>query len=127
MDARTVAEMQRRLTLLQEKMTGQVANLQRDTLSRSPREQSGDLSGYSIHLADSASDSYDREFSISLASREQRILNDVNAALAKIRSGEYGTCELCAQPIDETRLAAVPYARLCLACKERQEKTRKPG
>ena len=127
MDARTIAEMQRRFTLLQEEMTGQVANRQRDALSRSPREQSGDLSGYSIHLADSASDSYDREFSISLASREQRILNDVNAALSKIRNGEYGTCELCARTIDETRLAAMPYARLCLACKERQEKPRKPG
>ena len=76
--------------------------------------------------ADSAS-AYDREFSISLASREQRILNDVNAALSKIRNREYGTCELCALTIDETRLAAMPYARLCLACKERQEKPRKPG
>ncbi|MCC6449819.1 MAG: TraR/DksA C4-type zinc finger protein [Candidatus Aureabacteria bacterium] len=51
----------------------------------------------------------------------------MNAALSKIRNGEYGTCELCTRTIDETRLAAMPYARLCLACKERQEKPRKPG
>ena len=124
MDERTLAGMRRRLVSLQEKMTGQVANLQRNSLSRSPREQSGDLSGYSIHLADTASDAYDREFTISLASREQQILNDVNAALAKMGAGEYGTCELCAQPIDEQRMTAVPYARLCLSCKERQEQDR---
>ena len=108
-------------------MHGEVASLQRDALSQSPREQSGDLSGYSIHLADTASDSYDREFTISLASREQQVLNEVNAALAKMGTDEYGICEICAHPIDETRLTAVPYAQLCLQCKERQEKSRAPA
>lgn len=127
MDKREMEHLKQQLLSLQETMTGQVANLERDALSASPREQSGDLSGYSIHLADTASDSYDREFTISLASREQQILNDVHGALAKMGTGEYGTCELCAQPIDETRLSAVPYARLCLPCKERQEKSRAPA
>ena len=127
MDEQELGDIQRHLISLQEEMTGQVASLQRDSLSQSPREQSGDLSGYSIHLADTASDSYDREFTISLASREQQVLNDVNAALAKMGTDEYGICEICAHPIDETRLAAVPYARLCLQCKERQEKSRAPA
>lgn len=127
MDEHKFAKLRKRLLSLQEEMTGQVASLERDSLSASPREQSGDLSGYSIHLADTASDSYDREFTLSLASREQQILNDVHAALAKMGTDEYGICELCAHPIDETRLAAVPYARLCLPCKERQEKSRAPA
>lgn len=127
MEERKLDTLRRQLLSLQESMQGEVASLQRDSLSQSPREQSGDLSGYSIHLADAASDSYDREFTISLASREQQVLNDVNAALAKISAGEYGICELCEHPIDETRLAAVPYARLCLQCKDRQEKSRAPA
>lgn len=127
MDEQRLAEIRRHLTSLLDEMTGQVANLQRDSLNQSPRDQSGDLSGYSIHLADAASDSYDREFTISMASREQEILNDVQAAIAKLGTGEYGCCELCSKPIDETRLAAVPYARLCLACKERQENPRSPA
>lgn len=112
---------------LREEMTGQVTNLERGSLNQSPKEQSGDLSGYSIHLADAASDSYDREFNISMASREQEILNDIHAALAKFGTDEFGVCEICSHPIDETRLAAVPYARLCLSCKERQENPRSPA
>ncbi|MEI6633140.1 MAG: TraR/DksA family transcriptional regulator [Chlamydiota bacterium] len=119
--------LRQQLLSLRENIQGEVASLQRDSLSQSPREQSGDLSGYSTHLADTASDSYDREFTISLASREQQVLNDVDTALAKMGTDEYGICEICAHPIDETRLAAVPYARLCLQCKERQEKSRAPA
>lgn len=124
MDTQKIIEIRRQLLALREKIVGEVAALQKGSLSQSPKEQSGDLSGYAIHLADLASDSYDREFTLTLASREQSALKDVDAALAKIDGGEYGRCEQCAHPIDEARLDAVPYARLCLRCKERQEKSK---
>ena len=124
MDAQKISEMRHQLLALREKIVGEVTALQKGTLSQSLKDQSGDLSGYAIHLADLASVSYDREFALSLASREQSALNDVDAALAKIDSGEYGNCEQCDHPIDEARLDAVPYAKLCLLCKERQEKNK---
>lgn len=124
MESEILAALKKRLLDIQEEMTGKVASLQRDSLSQSPREQSGDLSGYSIHQADTASDSYDREIALSIASREQELLNDVETALAKMQAGDYGTCELCSSPIDETRLQALPYARLCRQCKEHQENSR---
>lgn len=122
MDAQKLNEMKQKLLSLQEQILSEVNALQKRTMSQSLKEQSGDLSGYAIHLADSASDSYDRDVTLTLASRERNVLNDIEAALAKIESGEYGCCEDCAHAIDEARLDAVPYARLCLQCKERQEK-----
>lgn len=122
MDTQKITEMKQQLLALRERIVSEVATLQKGSLSQSLKDQSGDLSGYSIHLADLATDSYDREFTLSLASREQSALKDVDAALTKIDSGEYGCCEQCDCPIDEARLDAVPYARLCLRCKERQEK-----
>lgn len=124
MDEQKLTEIKQKLMALREKSLSEVSNLERDTLSRSLKDQSGDLSGYSLHIADAASDSYDREFKLSLASMEQNTLNDINAALDKLESGEYGICEGCDHPIDEARLEAVPYARLCLRCKERQEKSK---
>lgn len=116
-------ELRQKLLALREKVMGEMSNLEQGALNQSPKEQSGDLSGYSIHIADAASDSYDREFNLGLASHEQQMLNDIDAALAKIEGGEYGICEQCEEPIGVARLSAVPYAKLCLRCKEQQEKT----
>jgi RNA polymerase-binding protein DksA len=122
MDTQKLNEMKQKLLALQEQILSEVNAMQKGTLGQSLKEQSGDLSGYAIHLADTASDSYDRDVTLTLASRERNVLNDIDAALAKIESGEYGCCEHCAHSIDEARLDAVPYARLCLKCKELQEK-----
>ena len=111
-----------KLISLRGKILDDVTGLENDALNQTPKDQSGDLSGYSIHLADVASDSYERELSLTLASKEQMLLNDIDDALSKIESGTYGRCEICPNPIGEDRLEAIPYARLCLKCKQRLEK-----
>ncbi len=45
-------------------------------------------------------------------------LKDVNAALEKIKSGEYGVCEKCGKDIEEKRLQVCPEAKLCMKCNE---------
>jgi len=97
-------------------------HIERDNLNRSQRDASGDLSGYSFHMADQATDNFDREFSLDLASAEQNILNRIDEALHKIDEGTYGVCENCEKPISQKRLKAVPYAKLCIKCKEDEEK-----
>lgn len=93
-----------------------------DTLKKSPREAAGDISGYSLHMADLATDTYDREFSLDLASNERKLLYEIDEALKKIEEGSFGTCEGCKTKISKKRLKAIPYTRLCLKCQEAKEK-----
>ncbi len=102
-----------------------IEHIANDALKTSQREATGDLSAYSLHMADMATDNYDREFSLSLADNEQKILNRITAALEKIENKTYGLCELCGKKISKVRLKAVSYAELCVPCQEKQEKKRK--
>ncbi len=114
--------------LLEKKKTELMKGIQHianDNLKTSQRDAAGDLSAYSLHMADVASDNYDREFSLSLADNEQRLLHRIETALEKIEDGKFGLCELCNKKISKVRLKAVPYAELCVPCQEKQEKKRK--
>jgi RNA polymerase-binding protein DksA len=75
-------------------------------------------------LVDVASEAFEREKELALESSVQGMLEMVEAALAKVRRGTYGICEGCGRPIDTARLRAIPYARLCIKCKEREEQRR---
>jgi DnaK suppressor protein len=74
------------------------------------------------HLADHASEMFDREVDESLGENAEQIVREIDAALARIDDGTYGTCTRCGQPIPEARLDAVPYAVLCVACKRDEER-----
>jgi len=93
-----------------------------DTLKKSQKEASGDISGYTYHMADVATDNYDREFSLGLASNERRSLYELDDALKRIDDETFGFCDDCKNPIAKIRLKAVPSARLCIKCQEKREK-----
>jgi RNA polymerase-binding protein DksA len=61
---------------------------------------------------------------LALDSRERRtqMLNDVEDALRRLHEGSYGVCGNCENEIGERRLQALPWARLCLACAEEQQR-----
>ncbi len=107
------------------KVSGDLQHLEKDSLNTNARESSGDLSGYSFHMADMATDNFDREFTLGLASNEQQLLNLVDDALHRIEDGSFGICETCKKPIVLKRLQAQPYARLCIKCQEEEEKKRR--
>lgn len=73
-------------------------------------------------LADQASDSYDRELAFGLSEAERSRLREVDEALDRITSGKYGTCDNCGKPISSSRLKALPFARLCVDCKSKEER-----
>ncbi len=102
-----------------------IEHIANDTLKTSQREAAGDLSAYSLHMADMATDNYDREFSLRLADNEQEIVKRIDTALEKIDEKTFGLCELCNKKISKIRLKAVPYAELCVPCQEKQEKKKK--
>ena len=74
------------------------------------------------HLADHASDMFDREVDESLGENAEQLVREIDTALARIEEGTYGTCARCGGPIPEERLARVPYAVLCLDCKRLEER-----
>jgi RNA polymerase-binding transcription factor len=65
---------------------------------------------------DVASRNFARDLAVVTLERERSELAEVEAALAKIRKGEYGVCEVCQESIREARLQALPWARLCIRC-----------
>jgi DnaK suppressor protein len=89
--------------------------------SNSQRDAAGDLSAYSVHMADQASDAQEREKAYHMASAEGRLLYHIDEALARIKEGIYGSCQGCGKPIGKARLEIVPHARLCIECKKAEE------
>ena len=102
-----------------------VSFLASDNLKRSNREASGELSGYSLHMADAGTDNFDREFALSLVSSEQEALYEIEEALKRLEHTTYGLCGNCEKPIRKERLEAVPFARLCIQCQSLIEKDRR--
>lgn len=90
------------------------------------RTASGDLSAYSFHMADQGTDAMEREKAFLFASQEGRQLYQIDSALRRLYQSpeRFGNCELCGEGIGWERLDALPYATLCLACKEREENGR---
>jgi RNA polymerase-binding transcription factor len=87
-------------------------------------EETGDLAiGSGDHIADSASETYMRELDEGLEENAEHILGEIEAALGRIDEGTYGLCANCGRPIDEERLEAVPYARLCIDDKRALEQS----
>jgi len=104
-----------------EKITGEISRLSEGTLGSSQRELSGDLSGYSMHMADAGTDSSQRDLQLGLVSKERETLYRIDEALRMIEDGTYGKCQSCGKPIKESRLKAVLFAKLCIACQEKEE------
>lgn len=83
----------------------------------------GDLSSYSFHMADQGTDTMEREKQFLFASQEGRYLWHVNQALRRLygEPDSFGKCQQCGQEISLERLDALPHARLCITCKEKEE------
>ncbi len=59
-----------------------------------------------------------RDMALEMLDRRAMLLRQVAKALERVRTGEYGVCRECREPISEKRLAALPWAALCLRCQE---------
>lgn len=125
--AKDFSKFKKLLEELRTKIAGNLEHIEGDALNKSQRDAAGDLSGYSFHMADMATDNFDREFNLGLASNEQNLLNLIEAALRKIKDGTYGVCETCSKPIPQKRLLAMPYAAMCIECQEIEEKKPRPS
>jgi DnaK suppressor protein len=98
---------------------------QRDDLRHEIAEQGGDPDRDEIAFvgdagfADRSHSTEERSRLLSVVRALRSNLHDVELALAKLDAGTYGTCERCGQPIAPERLAAIPWALLCVDCKRK--------
>jgi RNA polymerase-binding transcription factor DksA len=114
----------RLLIELRNHVTGQLDQHTEDTLKRSSKEDAGDLSSYGQHMADAGTDTFDRDFALSLVSSEQEALSEIEAAIQRIKAGTYGICEITQKPIAKERLLAVPFTRYSAEAQKEIERNR---
>lgn len=108
------------LLKLKEQVEGDIRQMS-DENAGSATDRMGDVSGHAMHMADVATDMYDREFNLGLASNDREVLFKVDEALGRIEDGSYGICIECKKPIAIARLKAIPYVSTCLKCQEKLE------
>jgi RNA polymerase-binding transcription factor DksA len=82
-----------------------------------------EIGAASQHPADVATDTFERERDLTILADARVELDEVDAAIARLAGGVYGTCERCGRPIGAERLGAVPDARFCRPDEERYELT----
>ena len=111
-----------KLLQLRCELLDEVGRITTDVIKKSTKESTGDLSGYSLHMADQASDNFDREFSLDLAQNVQDVLQRIDEALHRIEEKIFGVCIECDKSIPKQRLKIMPYVEMCIPCQEVAEK-----
>ncbi len=85
-------------------------------------DETEELTFQDNHLGDVATATFDREMASTLEDNSTHLLAEIDAALARIDDGTFGTCERCGNPIGAERLEALPWATLCIEDKRKQER-----
>jgi DnaK suppressor protein len=105
---------QRHLLELRDRLLNQMSGL--------AKESAEEMSGYSLHMADSGTDAFDRDFALSLLSSDQDAIYEIEEALKRIEKDTYGICELTGKPIPRARLDAIPWTRFTVEAQAQLER-----
>lgn len=99
---------------LRERLLSQMSGLAKESAEQLP--------GYSLHMADSGTDNFDRDFALSLLSSDQDAIYEIEEALKRIERNTYGICELTGKPIPRARLDAIPWTRFTVEAQAQLER-----
>ena len=86
------------------------------------KESAETLAGYSLHMADSGTDNFDRDFALSLLSSDQDAVYEIEEAIKRIERDTYGVCELTGKNIPKARLSAIPWTRFTVEAQAQLER-----
>jgi DnaK suppressor protein len=103
-----------RLLELRDQLTRQMQGL--------AKESAQEMAGYSLHMADSGTDNFDRDFALSLLSSDQDAVYEIEEALKRIEKDAYGICELTGKAIPRKRLEAIPWTRFTVDAQSQLER-----
>ena len=107
------------LLLRKRTLQGDVKGLENEAMKKG--SDGGDLSTLPMHLADLGTDSFEQEMSLGLMETESGELHQVQEALERLVDGSFGLCETCRKKVPKERLKAIPWTRLCVGCKMKEE------
>ena len=99
---------------LRERLLNQMSGLAKESAEQMP--------SYSLHMADSGTDNFDRDFALSLLSSDQDAIYEIEEALRRIEKGTYGVCELTGKAIPKVRLDAIPWTRFTVEAQAQLER-----
>src|SRR5580692_4097930 len=108
------AKYYRHLLELRERLLHQMSGL--------AKESAEEMASYSLHMADSGTDNFDRDFALSLLSSDQDAIYEIEEALKRIEKNTYGICELTGKAIPATRLEAIPWTRFTVEAQSQLER-----
>jgi RNA polymerase-binding transcription factor DksA len=108
------ARYHRHLLELRERLLHQMSGL--------AKESAEEMASYSLHMADSGTDNFDRDFALSLLSSDQDAIYEIEEALKRIEKNTYGICELTGKTIPATRLDAIPWTRFTVEAQSQLER-----
>ena len=86
------------------------------------KESAEEMDSFSLHMADSGTDNFDRDFALSLLSSDQDAIYEIEEALKRIQRGTYGVCELTGKTIPRARLEAIPWTRFTVEAQAQLER-----
>lgn len=120
MDQTKLAALRAALEAERERLAAEVDKI--DTEERELLSEASGENAYRDHMADQGTATFEREMDLSFEESAREHLKEIEAALERIDSGTYSECERCSATIPVERLEAVPTARLCISCKEAEER-----
>lgn len=107
-----------------------VADDMADAIAPARDELTHENANQGMDAADIGSQNFEHDMAVSLLSSEQAILNEVDAAIERMKNGTYGVCEVTGKPIPDSRLTALPFARCTIEgqrIKEAEQKRQRAG
>ena len=113
MDKKKVEYFKKRLLAKQEEVLRSVTKTEQD--GREADEEA------TQDIADKAANSYTKEFLFHQSDENRRLLMMVTEALDRMKAGTYGVCVACQEEVQQKRMEAVPWARHCIECQEKQD------
>ena len=113
MEKKRVEQYKKRLLERREQLQDIVSKAEQDG-----READGEIAN---DIADKATNSYNKEFLFKKSNDDRFIMQLIQEALERMESDAYGTCVACGGEMQQKRLDAVPWARHCIGCQEKQE------
>jgi len=122
MDKKDLAYFKDLLLKKRDELIKNIDYLRSITSNSTNQEASGDHSAYSFHMADQGTDAMEREKAFLFASRDEKYLKQIDAALERVKNGTYGICRVTGKDIGRERLEAVPTTTISIEAKVQESK-----